>query len=164
MPIVDGNSFIYTVKPGDTLYSIASNIGGTVPLLVEANAIYPPVTDPYLIFPGQILVITTPGNRQVNHIVSTGEALYEIANRYATSVDSILGINPHITNPNLIYQNQVLQVPALIYLVEPGDTFANIAQRFGISTSTLFEANRNRPGLAPDVIYPGYQLIIPVPM
>ncbi|MCT2534826.1 LysM peptidoglycan-binding domain-containing protein [Aquibacillus koreensis] len=163
MPIVNGSSFVYTVKQGDTLYSIASSIGGTVPLLVEANAIYPPVIDPYQIFPGQVLVISTPGNRQVNHIVSAGEALYQISRRYATSVDLLQGINKQITNPTLIYPNQMLQVPALIYLVEQGDTLYRIAQRFGVSTSILLEANQNRPGLSPDVIYPGYQLIVPLP-
>jgi LysM repeat protein len=163
MPIVDGTSFIYIVKRGDTLYSIASGIGGTVPLIVEANAIYPPVTDPYLIFPGQVLVISKPGKRQVNHIVSSGESLQQIAGRYSTSVDLLQGINPQIINPNFIYQNQVLRVPALIYLVEQGDTLNKIAQRFGISLSTLLEANRERPGISPDVIFSGYQLIIPLP-
>jgi LysM repeat protein len=163
MPIVDGNSFVYTVKQGDTLHSIASSIGGTVPLLVESNAIYPPVTDRYLIFPGQVLVISTPGNRQVNHIVSAGETLFEIAERYSTSVDLIQGINTQINNPNQIYQNQFVQVPAFIYLVEQGDTLNKIAQRFGIPLATLLEANRHRPGISPDVIFPEYQLIIPIP-
>jgi LysM repeat protein len=163
MPIVNGNSLIYTIKQGDTLYSIASSLGGTVPLLVEANAIYPPVTDPYLIFPGQVLVISKPGKRQVNHIVSIGDTLHQIAGRYSTSVDLIQGINSQIMNPNLIYQNQILRVPAFIYLVEQGDTLNKIAQQFGISLSTLLEANRERPGISPDVIFPGYQLIIPLP-
>jgi LysM repeat protein len=163
MPIVDGTSLVYTVQQGNTLYSIASNIGGTVPLLVEANAIYPPVTDPYLIFPDQVLVISKPGNRQVHHIVSIGETLNKIGERYSTSAELLQGINPQIINPNLIYQNQVLQVPALIYLVEQGDTLNKIAQRFGISLSTLLKVNRQRPGISPDVVYPGYQLIIPLP-
>jgi LysM repeat protein len=163
MPIVDGTSLIYTVKQGDTLFSIASSIGGTVPLLVESNAIYPPVTDPYLIYPGQVLVISMPGNRQVNHIVSAGETLNELAGRYQTTIDLLQGINNQIMNPNQIYQNQVLQVPALIYLVEQGDSLNKIAKRFGISLSALLEANRHRPGISPDVIYPGYQLIVPLP-
>ncbi|TMN22223.1 LysM peptidoglycan-binding domain-containing protein [Lentibacillus cibarius] len=163
MPIVSGTSFVYTVKQGDTLYSIASIVGGTVPLLVEANAIYPPVTDPYLIFPGQVLVISKPGTRQVNHIVSNGETLSRIARRYAASIDLLQGINTHVTNPNFIYQNQILQTPALIYSVERGDTLNKIAQRFGVSLSSLLEANRERPGISPDIIYPGYQLIIPLP-
>ncbi|MBB6451636.1 LysM repeat protein [Salirhabdus euzebyi] len=160
MPIVDGTSFVYTVKQGDTLYSIASNIGGTVPLLVEANAIYPPVTDPYLIFPGQLLVVSKPGKRQVNHIVSPGETLTDIAERYGTSVNILQEMN-QIDNPNFIFQNQVLQVPALIYLIEQGDTLSEIAQRFDVSLSALLKANRQRPGISTDVIFPGYQLIIP---
>lgn len=163
MPIVDGTSLVYTVKQGDTVYSIASRIGGTVPLLVEANAIYPPVTDPYLIFPGEVLVISTPGNRQVNHIVSAGETLNSIAQRYSTNVDLLQGINTQIINPNVIYQNQILRVPALVYLVEEGDTLNKIAKRFRISLSTLLDVNRQRIGISPDVIYPGYQLIIPLP-
>jgi hypothetical protein len=47
-------SHTYAVQPGDSLYVIASRFGVTVPALESANA---QITDPNLIFPGQILTI-----------------------------------------------------------------------------------------------------------
>ena len=46
-PAIQGNS--YTVKKGDTLYSIAFNSGNDVPSLASLNGISPP----YNIYPGQ---------------------------------------------------------------------------------------------------------------
>lgn len=43
----------YTVQPGDTLFQIAQRFGTTVQSLVQANNI----TDPDLIYPGQVLTI-----------------------------------------------------------------------------------------------------------
>jgi len=46
----------------------------------------------------------------------------------------------------------------VIYIVNPGDTLALIAHRFGVELSELVEAN----GLAdPDLIFPGQRLVIP---
>ncbi|KGX90596.1 LysM peptidoglycan-binding domain-containing protein [Pontibacillus marinus] len=163
MTIVDSTHLIYSVESGDTLYSIASRTGGNIQDIVQSNAIYPPITDPGLIFPGQVLILTKPGKNQVQQIVSQGDRLYQYAYRYDTSVDLLQGINPQVDDPNMIYPSQQLLVPAFIYEVEQGDTLYKIAQRFGLSLSTLMEANRARPGLSPDVIYPGYRLIIPLP-
>jgi len=163
MTIVDSTHLIYTVESGDTLYSIANKTGGNVQDIVQSNAIYPPITDPGLIFPGQVLILTKPGKNQVQQIVSQGDRLYQYAQRYHTSVDLLKGINPQIENPNMIYPSQQLLVPAFVYEVEQGDTLYTIAQRFRLPLSILMEANRDRPGLSPDVIYPGYRLIIPLP-
>ncbi|MCL6610804.1 MAG: LysM peptidoglycan-binding domain-containing protein [Peptococcaceae bacterium] len=76
----------YTVKPGDTLSAIARQLGTTVESLADLNQI----TDPDMIFPGQVLLagiegLGTPGERQsVNSRVIDG-LLYVIAtdrNRY----------------------------------------------------------------------------------
>lgn len=47
-------AIIYTVKPGDTLYSIAKRYGTSVRNLVTFNYLSPP----YIIYPGQQLVVT----------------------------------------------------------------------------------------------------------
>jgi len=43
----------YVVKPGDTLWRIATTYGVTVQAIVTANAL----TNPNLILPGQVLII-----------------------------------------------------------------------------------------------------------
>ncbi|GGF18713.1 hypothetical protein GCM10010954_16900 [Halobacillus andaensis] len=163
MAIVDRSSFIYTVQPGDTLYSIAARLGSQIPLIETANALYPPFTDPGLIYPGQVLVVPVFHHNQVNQIISQGNTLYQLAQNYSTSIDLIQGLNPEIQHPDFIYIGQVIRIPVFIYEVEQGDTLNAISQRFGLSLSAVLQANQNRPGLSPDVIFPGYQLIIPYP-
>ncbi|KIL51663.1 spore germination protein [Jeotgalibacillus alimentarius] len=163
MPIVNGMHYVYTVQPGDTLYSIALRLGSSVTDIESANALYPPFTDPGLIFPGQLLLVTNPGTTQTNHIVATGDNLYRLAQRYSTTVDLLFGINPQLPDPGLIYVNQRLLVPAFVYQVESGDTLNRIAAWFGLSLSALLQANEQRPGFSPDVIFPGYRLLIPLP-
>ncbi|MBM7578066.1 LysM peptidoglycan-binding domain-containing protein [Jeotgalibacillus terrae] len=163
MPIVNGMHYVYTVQPGDTLYSIALRLGSSVADIESANALYPPFTDPGLIFPGQLLIVTTPGTTQTNHIVAPGDNLYRLAQRYSTTVDLLFGINSQLTDPGLIYVNQRLLVPAFVYQVEPGDTLNRIAAWFGTSLTALLQANEQRPGFSPDVIFPGYRLLIPLP-
>lgn len=59
MPVISTKGLIYTVKPGDTLFSIASRFGSTVAAIENANHLYPPVTDRGFIYPDDVLVIPT---------------------------------------------------------------------------------------------------------
>ncbi|WP_082232173.1 LysM peptidoglycan-binding domain-containing protein [Halobacillus massiliensis] len=163
MPFVDQTHFLYTIQPGDTLYTLANRFGTDVSLIVSANALYPPITDPGLIYPGQVLVLTRPGLHKTYQMVSQGDTLYSFAQRYSASVDLLQGINPQVANPMFIYPNQFLNVPVFIYEVESGDTLNSLSRRFGISLSALLNANKYRPGLSPDVIYPGFYLAVPLP-
>lgn len=54
IPISPPEAIIYTVRPGDTLYDIARSYGTLVNNLINFNYLLPP----YLIFPGQQLVVT----------------------------------------------------------------------------------------------------------
>ncbi|MGD7044773.1 LysM peptidoglycan-binding domain-containing protein [Jeotgalibacillus proteolyticus] len=163
MPIIDSTFFIYTVQPGDTLTSIAYRFSSSVSAIEQANALYPPITDPGLIIPGQRVVVEKNGPAVIYRIVHGGDNLYQFAQDYSSAVDVIYGINPQIGNPGLLYVNQTVFVPAFVYRVEEGDTLAQIASQFGLPLSALFSANLNRPGWSPDVIYPGYDLLIPLP-
>jgi LysM repeat protein len=163
---VEGVHYIYTVRPGDTVYSIAGRYGSTVQLIVETNTLYPPVTDPGLIYPGQVLVISETGYNQrsaVVYFVNPGDSLYTIGLRFSAIPDLLVGINPLITNPNLISAGVPLNVPAQIYEVEEGQTLAGIARRLGVPLNELIQANLGRPGFSPDVLFVGYRLIVPLP-
>lgn len=46
MPISPGTHLLYTVHQGDTLSSIANQLGTNVQALIQSNALYPPVADP----------------------------------------------------------------------------------------------------------------------
>lgn len=163
MPLATGTYFIYTVRPNDTLYRIASALGSTVQQIEQLNALYPPFTDPGLIFPGDVLIVPYRYNpaTQVFYFVNPGDTLYLIALRFSTSLSRLSQLNPQVKNPDLIYANQWIRVPVRIHVVSPGDTLREIAKQYGVSITAILKANRGRPGFSPDVLYPGYGIVVP---
>lgn len=95
----------YTVKSGDTLYSIANKYGTSVATLKSLNNL---TSDTLRI--GQILKIpTTAGTNYITYIVKNGDTLYGIAKRYNTSVDILKNFNNLISNALKI--GQALKIP-----------------------------------------------------
>ena len=47
----------------------------------------------------------------MTYSVKSGDSLSRIASQYGTSVQAIMGLNPSITNPNLIRVGQTINVP-----------------------------------------------------
>lgn len=45
------------------------------------------------------------------HVVKSGDTMWKIAVKYQVGVQEIIDANPQITNPNLIYPNQKLNIP-----------------------------------------------------
>jgi len=95
---------IHVVRPGDSIYSIASRYGVSPQKIISDNEL----EDPGSLVPGQTIVVLE-GTR--NHTVMPGESIYQIASRYGVSVESIIAANPAITDPSLIYPGQVIIVP-----------------------------------------------------
>lgn len=54
VPLSPPEAIVYTVKRGDSLYSIAKKYGTYVDNLIKYNYL----TQPYIIYPGQQLVVT----------------------------------------------------------------------------------------------------------
>ena len=87
------------------------------------------------------------------YTVARGDTLARIASRCGTTISAILAANPNIRNANLIYTGQRLHMPGgstgpqpgpvggTTYIVRRGDTLANIAARFGVTTTALLRAN-----------------------
>ncbi|MFQ5854748.1 MAG: LysM peptidoglycan-binding domain-containing protein [Anaerolineae bacterium] len=93
----------------------------------------------------------------VVHTVQNGDTLHSLAQRYGTTVETILRANA-LRNPSLIYRGQPLIIPAsngeatayqsvsspaaqAAYTVQPGDTLIGIALRFGTTVRELAEVN-----------------------
>lgn len=166
MSIVDGVFYIYTVQPGDTLYSIASRFGSTTQLIEQTNALYPPITDPGLIYPGQLLLISETGigqRSEMYYVIRPGDSLYTIGQRFSAIPEMLVGMNPLITNANVIYAGVPLVVPATVYEVESGDSLYRISRQLGVPMNELIQANQGRPGFSPELLYPGFRLIVPLP-
>ena len=97
-------STTYTVKSGDTLSGIANMFGTTYQKLAEINGI----VDPNKIYPGQVLKINGTSSA-ATYTVKSGDTLSEIAQKYNTTVDSLVSKNG-IKDKNKIYPGQVLKI------------------------------------------------------
>ena len=110
----------YTVQPGDNLTGIAARYGVNVDRLAQVNGI----TDPNMLFAGQVLVIpdgsaplpptptAPPGpvdGTLVHYTVQPGDGVFAIARRYNTTVDAIVARN-NLDNPNYVMSGQVLEI------------------------------------------------------
>jgi LysM repeat protein len=84
--VVDEENYIsYTVKSGDTLYSIAKKYGTTVDKIKMENNL-----SSNLLSIGQVLLIPTESqSNTVSYTVKSGDTLYSIAKKYNTTVDKI---------------------------------------------------------------------------
>jgi LysM repeat protein len=140
----------WVVMRGDTLKSLAIQFGTSVDTLLSLNK---SVTNANLIYEGQRLVV--PSGRAVpvpppttdgqTYYVQKGDTLRVIANKFGTTVDALLKLNPQITNQNLIYVGQAITVSAgaSTYVVQKGDTLRIIANKFGTTVDALLALNPN---------------------
>lgn len=95
---------IYTVRKGDSVYSIASKYGVSMQKVIDDNRI----ENPEQLVVGQALVIMTDS---VTHTAAPGESLYTIARSYQTTVQQLLAANPGISNPARILAGQTITIP-----------------------------------------------------
>lgn len=95
---------IYTVKSGDSLYSIARSYGVTLGDLERYNQL----PNPERLVIGQTILIPVEGSI---HEVTTGESLYSIALQHNITLDEIIKANPNIAPPYTIYAGQIINIP-----------------------------------------------------
>jgi LysM repeat protein len=152
----DAVGSFYTVKRGDTLYSLAKEYDTSVEMLKEVNSL----PSDY-IRAGQQLEVPLEAEAG-NYIVRKGDTLFSLAKKYGVTVKDLKGENKLVNDS--IYIGQALSVPTHgfesaegMYIVNPGDTMFNISQRFGVSLKELKKAN----GLKKDMVLIGQQLAIP---
>lgn len=152
----DACGAVYTVKKGDTLFSLARQFDTSVELLQEVNTLSSDV-----IKAGQQLEVP-PVNEAGIYFVKKGDTLFSLAKKYGVTVKELMKENKLATES--IYIGQILTVPTHFnetnegtYIVNPGDTLYNISQRFDVSLKELKEVNN----LNKDMVLIGQQLLIP---
>ncbi len=113
-----------------------------------------------------LLVITITVASALTYRVTWGDTLSQIARNFGVSLTDILEANPQITNPNLIFVGQDLEIPtgdtptatptpppnitptptppptsSQTYIVQAGDTLSAIARRFNTTVSAIAQAS-----------------------
>ena len=97
--------FIYTVRPGNSIYYISQLFGVDQQKIIESNQI----ENPNVLVVGQAIVVPVDS---VKHTVVQGETLRMLALRYQVPMVSILRENPQVTDPSLIRTGQILTIPS----------------------------------------------------
>jgi LysM repeat protein len=130
-PEASATPIVHVVKSGETIIYIASYYGTSSDAIMKANGL--DEAGARMLHIGQELVIPSTGPvggpqpegnakpPQVIHEVASGETLSSIADKYDTSVESILAANK-LSSPDLIYQGQELVVPLMPPTATPTPT------------------------------------------
>ena len=153
-------SFInYTVKKGDSLYTIAKTYNIDINTLKKDNSL-----TSNIINVGQILKIRTDEenieieecfgedyippetDNSINYVVKSGDSLYKIANKYNTSVSVIMNLN-NLKTSNLSI-GQTLKIPVsesggntIVYTVKSGDNLYSIARKYNTTVDAIKKKN-----------------------
>ena len=133
----------YTVKSGDSLWSISKKFGISVDELKQANNL-----TSNLLSVGQNLYIPSKETDVTTgeYVVVSGDTLYGIAQKYGTNVDNLKSIN-NLTTDSLAV-GQILKVPTEnegtdtnTYTVKSGDTLYGIANKYNTTVDKIKSLN-----------------------
>ena len=137
---VEGSNY-YTVKSGDSLWSIAKKNNVSVSELKEANGL-----SSNSLSIGQVLKIPQkqeiPKDDTDLYIVKKGDSLYKIAQNNNTTVNELIKLNS-LTSTDLSI-GQVLKLPTKVfntYVVKSGDSLYKIAQNNNTTVNELKQLN-----------------------
>lgn len=169
LPPCPGGNF-YTIRAGDTLFSIARRFGISVDDLREAN----PGIDPNNLQIGQVIciplavppVVCPPGS--TIYTIRSGDTFFTIARRFNISLDALIAANPGV-NPEALLIGQQICVPGapgpgvcppgtIPYTIRAGDTFFTLARTFNTTVNAIIRAN---PNVDPNSLRIGQLICIP---
>ena len=136
--VVDiGDTELYQVKAGDTLYSISNKYNISVNELKTLNNL-----DNNNLAIGQLLNVPSGLSLVNSYIVEKGDTLYSIAKKFDISVNKLKEYN-NLTN-NLLNVGQKILIPIeedATYVVKSGDTIYSIAREFNTTVDKIKKLN-----------------------
>lgn len=117
---------------------------------------------------GQFLGFKGPACSGFYYTVQYGDSLWALSHRFGVDLRALLAANPHIYDPNFIFAGQIICIPfppppkqcrGVYYTVRSGDSLYILSRHYGMSLSTLIQANPQITN--PNIIYPGQVICIP---
>ena len=145
------SSEYYTVKSGDSLWSIAKKYGISVDELKAANNLTSNVLQigQKLNIPSLSGITTKPEN-YINYTVKSGDSLYSIASKNDLTVQELKNYN-NLTS-NVLQIGQILKIPVVSteevpigkyseYVVKSGDSLYSIGRKYGYTPQQLIDYN-----------------------
>ena len=164
--ITPGEYEVYTVKSGDSLWSIANNYGITVDDIIELNNLGTTL----LQLNQQLLIPKVEDTQSSNiYVVKAGDSLWSIATSYGLSpqdlisannlTSNILSIGQQLYIPGVVEEEEEIEIPSneISYIVQNGDSLWSIAKKYNITVNELKEYNN----LGSNLLSIGQKLLIP---
>lgn len=97
----------YTIRSGDTLYSVAKTFGISLNSIIATN----PGVNPQNLYIGQVICVPAACSYgTIAYVIKPGDTLYIISRRYNVTIDKILQINPGVDPHNLMI-GEVICIP-----------------------------------------------------
>ena len=131
----------YIVQEGDTILTVAHLFGIRVIDLINANHL----EDVYFLTPGEELIIpTTRPFGFMYYTVEKGDNLYQIAQKYHISLDTLIAING-LENSEYIYPGQRILVPkegVHAYITKEGDTLSAVSEELRVPEQDILLYNQ----------------------
>lgn len=180
-PQVEQEPVYYTVKPGDTLWTIAQQYGVSMEGIVAVNYL----TNKDILSVGQKLEIPAMGGdnvrtKTVEYTVVKGDTLWNIAQKFGVRMHEIININ-QLENITQLAIGQKLNIPVtalateqaagkssvakeevqtkdVVHYVQKGETLWEISRKYQVSLQSITSANRISETSR---IYVGQKLVIP---
>ena len=131
---------IYEVKSGDTLASVASNLGVSPEVLATLNGLNVSA----FLTPGSFIVVPGETTMFDKYVVKKGDTIYAIAQKYNVNPGQLLKLNGLGQN-EYIYPDQEILIPkagTAFYITNNNDTLNDVTQ--GLKTSADNIARQNR--------------------
>ncbi len=149
IPSQSTSNITYTVKPGDTLYRIASQNNTTIDILKQLNNLANDILtigQTIKLPPTELIQVPTT---TATYTVKKGDTLYSIAKNYNTTTEKIKSLNN--LNTNNLTIGQQLKIPSTTtitkptttttYIVKPGDNLYSLAREFNTTVNNLKTLN-----------------------
>lgn len=135
---IPSNNNTYTVKQGDTLYSIAKKFNTSVDMIKNINNL-----SSNTLSINQLLIL--PNNETIKtdtYVVKKGDNLYSISKRFNTTQKELMDLNG--LTSNLLSIGQIIKIPSTnekTYIVKQGDTLYKISKEFNTTVDNIKTKN-----------------------